>query len=267
MIETFEAIDVKLRCEGLTVSYPADGASRPVLDGISLEVKSSEFVTILGPSGCGKTTFLRAISGAIRPSGGRIELIRTAPDESMQPLLVRQEHALFPWLTALENACFGLTMQKVPKSVREEKALALFERYGLSGRQNAYPDHLSLGMKQRVALIRGFLSDPPLLLMDEPFAALDAQSRLMLQQDLIALWEEREHVGVIFVTHDVEEAILLSDRIVILSHLPASIVAEIAIPLPRPRTPAITLEPAFIDLKRRILKYLGVSIEVVPQHV
>jgi NitT/TauT family transport system ATP-binding protein len=181
--------------------------------------------------------------------------------------LVFQENSLFPWLTALENACFGLAMQAVPKAVREQKALALFERYGLAGREGAYPQQLSLGMKQRVALIRGFLSNPPLLLMDEPFAALDAQSRLMLQQDLIALWEEREHVGVVFVTHDVEEAILLSDRVVILSHRPASIVAEVAISLPRPRTPASTLEPDFIQLKRRILGHLGVSVEAVPQHV
>jgi NitT/TauT family transport system ATP-binding protein len=168
-------------------------------------------------------------------------------------------------MTALENACFGLAMQGVPVPQRERQALDLFTRYHLEGRQDAYPHQLSLGMKQRVALIRGFLSNPPMLLMDEPFAALDAQTRILLQQELLGLWEEREHVAVVFVTHDVDEAILLSDRILILSPCPATIRAEFNVPLPRPRVASLALEATFIELKREILKYFGITLEA-PKH-
>jgi NitT/TauT family transport system ATP-binding protein len=258
---------VKLRCKDLDVSYQVKGSREGVLRNVSIETGSGEFLAILGPSGCGKTTFLRAVTGAILPDGGRIELIPCPSADRLPPLLIRQEHSLFPWLTALDNACFGLAMQGVPKRERESQALELFDRYGLRGRHGAYPHQLSLGMKQRVALIRAFLSGPQMLLMDEPFAALDAQSRLMLQQELIALWEAREHVSVIFVTHDVEEALLLSDRVVVFSERPASIVAEMFVTLPRPRTAESTLTPEFLDLKARVLKHLGVNVEVARLHV
>ena len=198
---------MKLRCVDLDVSYRVNGSREDVLRKVSLETGSGEFLSILGPSGCGKTTFLRTVIGEIRPDAGRLDLIPAVPGGNVHPLLIRQEHSLFPWLTALDNACFGLAMKGVSKAERETQALELFARYGLKGRHGAYPHQLSLGMKQRVALIRAFLSDPHMLLMDEPFAALDAQTRLMLQQELIALWESREHVSVIFVTHDVEEAL------------------------------------------------------------
>jgi NitT/TauT family transport system ATP-binding protein len=258
---------VKLRCKDLDVSYQVHGSGERVLRKVSLETCAGEFLTILGPSGCGKTTLLRTITGAVRPDAGRIDLIPTFPGESTQPLLIRQENSLFPWMTALDNACFGLAMRGVPKEVREAQALELFARYGLQGRHKAYPHELSLGMKQRVALMRAFLCDAPLLLMDEPFAALDAQSRLMLQQELISLWEAREDTGVIFVTHDVDEALLLSDRIVVFTGRPASVVAELAVTLPRPRNAAVTLTPEFLELKVRILKYLGVTLEVTQSYV
>ncbi|HEY1342889.1 MAG TPA: ABC transporter ATP-binding protein [Bryobacteraceae bacterium] len=258
---------MKLRCEGLEVSYATNGSRDRVLHRISLETGPGEFLTILGPSGCGKTTFLRTVTGAIRPDRGRIQLLPEFPGESVHPLLIRQEHALFPWLTAMDNACFGLAMQRVPRPERERRAAELFVRYGLQGRERAWPHQLSLGMKQRVALIRGFLSDPPMLLMDEPFAALDVPSRLMLQQELIAQWESREHVAVIFVTHDVEEALLLSDRVLIFSGRPASVLAEIPVHLVRPRTAAVTLAPEFLELKARILEYLGVALEGAPLRV
>jgi NitT/TauT family transport system ATP-binding protein len=257
---------VKLRCKDLDVSYQVNGSREAVLCKVSLETGSGEFLTILGPSGCGKTTFLRTVAGAIQPDGGRIDLIPALPGESVRPLLIRQENSLFPWLTALDNACFGLAMRGVPKEKREQDALELFARYGLRGRHGAYPHQLSLGMKQRVALIRGFLGDPTMLLMDEPFAALDAQSRLLLQQELMVLWEAREDICVVFVTHDVEEALLLSDRVVIFSDRPASIVAEVVVTLPRPRIAAATLTAEFLDLKARVLSYLGVDVEVARLH-
>ncbi len=258
---------MKLRCEDLDVSYRVNGSREEVLRGVSLETGSGEFLTILGPSGCGKTTFLQSVTGAVQPDGGRLDLIPAFPGESAHPLLIRQENSLFPWLTALDNACFGLAMQGVAKQEREKKALELFARYGLDRRHGAFPGQLSLGMKQRVALIRAFLCDPPMLLMDEPFAALDAQSRLLLQQDLIALWEAREDISVVFVTHDVEEALLLSDRIVIFSGRPASVVAELIVTLPRPRNAATTLTAEFLSLKARILSYLGITVEAVRQYV
>jgi NitT/TauT family transport system ATP-binding protein len=253
---------VKLRCEDLSVSYQINGSREDVLRNVSLDTGSDEFLGILGPSGCGKTTLLRTISGAVQPRTGRVNLIHGPSEGRVRPLLIRQEYSLFPWLTVLDNACFGLAMKGVPRGEREPRALELLERYGLQNRAGAYPHQLSLGMKQRVALIRAFLSDPHMLLMDEPFAALDAQSRRMLQQDLTALWEACGHVSVIFVTHDVEEALLLSDRVVVFNGHPASIVAELAVRLPRPRTASVTLTREFQELKARVLKYLGVNVEV-----
>ena len=257
---------MKLRCKDLNASYRVNGSREEVLRKVSLETSSGEFLTILGPSGCGKTTFLQTIAGVVQPDGGHIDLVPAFPGESTHPLLIRQENSLFPWLTALDNACFGLAMRGVPKAEREQQALELFARYGLDRRHGAYPHQLSLGMKQRVALIRAFLCHPPMLLMDEPFAALDAQTRLLLQQDLIALWEAREEIGVVFVTHDVEEALLLSDRILVFSGRPASVVAELTVTLPRPRNAATTLTPEFLHLKARILRYLGITTEGVRQY-
>ncbi len=231
-----------------------------VLRDISFETRTAEFLAILGPSGCGKTTLLRLLAGSLQPREGRIRFSSTPAGGGA--LLVRQENSLFPWMTALDNACFGLAMHGVPRTERESKAAELFSRFGLEGKQGAYPHQLSLGMKQRVAVIRGFVSNPALLLMDEPFAALDAQTRMSLQQELLALWEQWKHVGVIFVTHDVEEAILLSDRILVFSRRPGSIVADLRVDLPRPRDASLTVDPDFVDLKRRVLQYLGVPLPV-----
>jgi NitT/TauT family transport system ATP-binding protein len=258
---------VKLRCKDLDVSYRVNGSREGVLRKISIETFSGEFLSILGPSGSGKTTFLKTLTGALRPDAGRVDLIPAFPGEGTHPLLVQQENSLFPWMTALDNACFGLAMRGVQKDVREAQALELFKRYGLHGRHDAYPHELSLGMKQRVALMRAFLCDPPLMLMDEPFAALDAQTRLVLQQELISLWEARDETGVVFVTHDVDEALLLSDRVVIFSGRPASVVAELAVTLPRPRRTSAALTPEFLDLKARVLRYLGVTVETLPSYV
>jgi NitT/TauT family transport system ATP-binding protein len=176
--------------------------------------------------------------------------------------MVYQENSLFPWMTVLENAAYGLKIQGVKKPERERRARELLRRYGLAGREECYPHTLSVGMKQRVAVIRCFLSDPAMLLMDEPFAALDAQTRLTLQQELLGLWEPGRR-SVIFVTHDVEEALLLSDRILVMSHSPGSIVDQIPVPFERPRTPATALTSEFLALKRRIYAALGIEAAAV----
>ena len=252
---------MRLRGEGVGHEYHSGRGLEMVLRDVSFETGSGEFLSILGPSGCGKTTLLRVMAGLITPQSGRLTRTVSPSDGRGGALLVRQEHSLFPWMKALDNACFGLKMQGVPKLDRERQAMELFERFGLAGWHDAFPHQLSAGMKQRVALVGGFLSRPALLLMDEPFAALDAQTRSVLQQELLALCARWKDVGVVFVTHDVDEAVLLSDRILVLSTRPGSIVADVAVPLPRPRPRALTLDPAFIQLKAQLLPSLGVGLD------
>jgi NitT/TauT family transport system ATP-binding protein len=246
---------VSLNCRHVSVSYSAAAGCVHALEDVSFETRAGEFLSVVGPSGCGKSTLLRVLAGLIQPTCGCIE----RPSESngaREPLIVFQEHGLFPWMTVLENAAFGLEMQGVSRPARESRARDLLGRYGFSGRENAYPHQLSLGMKQRVAVIRCFLSDPPVMLMDEPFAALDCQTRLTLQQELLELWEQ-DHKTVVFVTHDMEEALLLSDRVLVLSPQPGTVRAEFAVPFSRPRTAELTLEEEFLSLKRRIARELG----------
>jgi NitT/TauT family transport system ATP-binding protein len=240
-----------VRCSHMSVSFGRGAAKSPALNDITFDARQGEFLSVIGPSGCGKTTLLRAVANLIQPTEGTIERV---PGERI--LLVFQEDSLFPWMTVLENAIFGLEMQGVGADWRETKARELLARFGLEGRERAYPHELSVGMKQRVAVIRCFLSDPAVMLMDEPFAALDAQTRLALQQELLALWDQNRKT-VIFVTHDIEEAILLSDRILVLNGPPGSIVAELKVPFPRPRDASFTLEEEFLGLKRHIWSKLG----------
>jgi NitT/TauT family transport system ATP-binding protein len=249
---------MELRCCSLSVRFPSDGRPIEALSDVTFTLREREFLGVIGPSGCGKTTLLRVLAGLTPPTEGRIEQGLTLAGRKARAALVFQEDGLFPWMTVLENATFGLEMQGVGKTERERKATDLLKRYGLAGRENAYPHELSVGMKQRVAVIRSFLSEPDLLLMDEPFAALDAQTRLTLQQELLALWEQ-SHRNVVFVTHDVEEALLLCDRIVVMSPQPGTVISELIVPFDRPRLPAIALETAFLDLKRQLYGKLGLK--------
>jgi NitT/TauT family transport system ATP-binding protein len=232
----------------------------PALAGLSFETREREFLTFVGPSGCGKTTILRMLAGIIPPGKGVLERIPAPGDVGGQVLLVFQENNLFPWMTVLGNAVFGCKMQNVGRARREARALELLQRLGFAGREHAYPHELSLGMKQRVAVARCFLSDPAVMLMDEPFAALDCQTRLMLQQELLELWEQN-HKSVVFVTHDVEEAILLSDRILVLSRQPGRVIGEFPVRFPRPRAAAITMTEEFLVLKRCLAAALGMAVE------
>jgi NitT/TauT family transport system ATP-binding protein len=173
--------------------------------------------------------------------------------------LVFQENNLFPWLSLIDSACFGLEMQGVARAERESRCRAWIERVGLTGREKAYPHELSSGMKQRVALIRAFLSDPAVLLLDEPFAALDYQTRLLMQQDLLELWEGSQR-SIVFVTHDVDEAIFLSDRILVLSNRPSTVIEELEVTAPRPRSAVSAPSPETVELKRRILAALQLPV-------
>ncbi|MDV0445101.1 Bicarbonate transport ATP-binding protein CmpD [Methanimicrococcus sp. At1] len=205
------------------------------LEDINLSVKDGEFVTILGPSGCGKTTLLRIIAGLETYSGGTVSLdgeVIAGPGPKRG--MVFQEYSLFPWKTVLGNVMFGPQMQGFSKKEAEEKALNYLKLVGLSEFKNSYPYELSGGMKQRVAIARALANEPEIILMDEPFGALDAQTRNNLQNELLRIWEE-EKKTIIFVTHSVDEAVFLSDRIVILSKRPGRIKKTIDITIPRPR--------------------------------
>jgi NitT/TauT family transport system ATP-binding protein len=249
---------MRLRCSHLGVSFVSLQGPVCALSELSFETREREFLAFVGPSGCGKTTLLRVLAGAVRPTAGEIERAASVTDRSQEVLLVSQEHSLFPWMTVMENATFGCEMQGVPRREREARATELLHRLGFAGRERAYPHELSLGMKQRVAVARCFLSDPAVMLMDEPFAALDCQTRLMLQQELLDLWEQ-SHKTVVFVTHDVEEAVLLSDRILVLSRQPGHVVAEFSVRFPRPRAAAITMTEDFLFLKKRVSAALGMK--------
>ena len=250
---------MRLHCSHLGIAFESAQGSIRALEDLSFETREREFLSFVGPSGCGKTTLLRILAGIIAPGEGEVQRIVSASDRNQSVLLVSQERNLFPWMTVIENAAFGCEMQGIPRREREDSARKLLHKLGFAGRERAYPHELSLGMKQRVAVARGFLSDPAVMLMDEPFAALDCQRRLELQQQLLDLWEQNR-MTVIFVTHDVEEAILLSDRILVFSRQPGRITAELRVQLPRPRATSVTMSDEFLSLKRRIASELGMAI-------
>jgi len=242
---------MRVRCTDLCVSFRNGSRRVEALQHLTFECADGEFLSVVGPSGCGKTTLLRTLAGLLVPDRGNVARQLASSNGDGRTLLVFQEESLFPWMTVLQNAAFGLEMQGVPKSVRNSRAGELLYRMGISDREHSYPNHLSLGMKQRVAVIRCFLSKPGLMLMDEPFGALDAQMRATLQQELLALWDQTRN-SVIFVTHDVEEALLLSDRILILSKQPGTVVGEIKVRISRPRSAETALTEEFLLLKRQI---------------
>jgi NitT/TauT family transport system ATP-binding protein len=211
------------------------GGELQALTRVSASIQAGEFVAVVGPSGCGKSTLLYMVGGFVPKSSGRI-LVNgtpvTGPGPDRGPIF--QEFALFPWRTALENILFGLQEQKVPKAAARERAQRLIELVHLKGYEHLYPKELSGGMKQRVAIARTLAYDPAILLMDEPFGALDAHTRTMLQDELLAIWE-RDTKTVLFVTHAVDEAVYLADRVLVMTAAPGRIKADIAIRLPRPR--------------------------------
>jgi NitT/TauT family transport system ATP-binding protein len=246
----------------VTVTFGSAGKQVCALGGVDLETGPHEFVAIAGPSGSGKTTLLRLIAGLIEPTQGRVEMegLGLSGRRLIRPVF--QEHNLFPWLNAIDNATFGLRMAGVEPAAAREKARPLFARMGLAGREKAWPAELSTGMKQRVAVIRAFLSDPEMLLMDEPFGAVDAQTRAAMQQELLELWVSTR-VPVIFVTHDVEEAILLAQRVIVLEGPPGRVRSEYAIGFVYPRPFELTMSPEFIEIKRTIHADLGMRWEGV----
>ncbi len=240
-----------LRLVEVSKTYHADGRAVEALAGVSLEVRQGEFVALVGPSGCGKTTLLHLVAGLEAPSSGQIllagEPIRGCGRERV---LVFQEPTLFPWLTAMDNVAFGLQTAGVPLQERRACAFALLESLGLAGFATSYPHQLSGGMRQRVAIARALAISPQVLLLDEPFASVDALTREALQEELLRLWAARRPT-ILFVTHSREEALRLADRVIVLSHRPGRVRAELVLPMARPRS-AMELAP-FLERLRRLL--------------
>ncbi len=245
------AIDVR----ALSHAFTLDGSTLPVLESIELSVGAGEFIALLGPSGCGKSTLLRLISGLDAPTAGTITTDGApilGPDPSR--ILVFQDPTLFPWTSVWNNVATGLETRGVLKhqSGRVDDALALV---GLAEFARAYPHQLSGGMAQRASLARALVNDPALLLLDEPLGKLDSLTRLALQSELLSLWREKGFTAIL-VTHDVEEAVLLSSRVIVLSERPARIKAEFAVDLPYPRHRD---NPRVVELRRQILATLGLA--------
>ncbi len=227
---------VALEANGIRKVYRKDGREMPVLDVERFAVREGEFITVIGPSGCGKSTFLHIMGGFIPADGGTIRVYGEAvngpgPDRGM----MFQEFALFPWKSVAGNVAWGLEAQGFEKGRIDETVRAYLEMMGLAEFRDHYPAELSGGMKQRVALARVLAFNPKVLLMDEPFGALDAQTREVMQEELTRLWE-RTGKTIVFVTHDIEEAVFLGDRVVVLSARPGRIREEVRIDLPRPRS-------------------------------
>ena len=232
-----------------------EGAVEAVSD-TSLTVRPGEFVSIVGPSGCGKSTLLNALAGFLTPSGGSVTVDgESISGPSADRGMIFQQYSLFPWKTVRQNVEFGLKMSGVSRGERERRARTLLGLAGLTPFENHYPDRLSGGMKQRVGIVRALATGPRILLLDEPFGALDAQTRLIMQQILTNMWQQLK-ISVLFVTHDIDEAVFLSDRIYVMTARPGSIKAEIVVPLPRPREPAMTLSSEFLGLRRGLMSLI-----------
>ncbi len=243
---------VILSVRGLEKKFGASGASQTAFADVSLDIHRREFICVIGPSGCGKSTLIRIIAGLDDATGGEVLLdghsvTGPGPDRGM----VFQGYTLFPWRTVRKNVMFGLEMQGKDPGTADAEARQWLDMVGLAKFENAYPHELSGGMKQRVAIARALANEPRILLMDEPFGALDAQTRCQMQSYLLQIWKKVD-VTILFITHDLEEAAYLADRIVVMGSNPGRVVEFIDNPVPRPRTSAQFLGAEFLALKRRL---------------
>ena len=243
--------DDKIRVEGLEYRYRPRGREDVMaLQDVHLDVRRGEFLSVVGPSGCGKSTLLRVIAGLQKPSRGRA---RIRPENPARPLVapVFQEYSIFPWRTVEDNVRLGLDAAGVERREATRRVHQWLERVGLAGYGKNYPGNLSGGMKQRVALARAFVVEPEILLMDEPFAALDAQLRKVLQEELLAIVHEHQYT-VFFVTHNLDEALLLSDRVALMSSRPGRIRELIDVPFGKPRKPELRQDPEFVRMEETL---------------
>ena len=259
----------KLRIENVSRTFSGVRGGAPVLalQPTDLAVPENDFITLLGPSGCGKSTLLRIVAGLDRPTTGQVLLDgRTVTGPGPERGMVFQSYTLFPWLTVAENIAYGLAERKVPESRRRETVAHYVDRMGLGGFEHHWPKQLSGGMQQRTAIARALANDPAILLLDEPFGALDNQTRGLMQELLLGIWE-RDRKTVLFVTHDIEEAIFLASRVLVMSARPGRIKTDLTVDLAHPRSYRIKTNPAFTELKERLTEEIrGEAVIAAAEH-
>lgn len=251
----------KLVIENVSRIFPAVRGGTPTraLEPTNLSVADNDFVTILGPSGCGKSTLLRMVAGLDTPTTGRILLDgKTITGPGADRGMVFQSYTLFPWLTVSENISFGLRERGISQRERNDIAKQWLEKVGLTSFANHFPKQLSGGMQQRTAIARALANDPKILLLDEPFGALDNQTRALMQELLLGIWERRKKT-VLFVTHDIEEAIFMASRVIVMTARPGRIKSDVAIDLPHPRHYTLKTSPEFSALKARLTEDIRVE--------
>ncbi|HVV20510.1 MAG TPA: ABC transporter ATP-binding protein [Pseudonocardiaceae bacterium] len=251
--------DIVIRASGVARTFITRRHAVHALGPVDLTVHRGQFVAVVGPSGCGKSTMLRIVAGLAAPTAGELLIDRVEPGTPLCSM-VFQDYGIFPWKTVLANVRLPLDIAKVPRREANATARDWIERAGVAGFESAYPATLSGGMRQRVALARAFVANPEILLMDEPFAALDAQLRLVLQQELLRVWEAHRRT-ILFVTHAIDEALLLADRVVVMSSRPGRILDDIEVPFPRPRTRAVRSAAEFGALEDHIWRLLKGEVE------
>jgi NitT/TauT family transport system ATP-binding protein len=241
----------EIRVRGVTKTFEGAHGNVQALDTIDLTIPEGQFLCIVGPSGCGKTTLLRIIAGLETPTSGDVEFT-VATDGKPLRSMVFQEQGIFPWMSVLKNTAFGLKVRGVGRAEREKQALGYLDMLGLTPFAEAYPRQLSGGMRQRVNIGRAFANDPAILLMDEPLASLDEQTKLLVQEDLLRLWDG-SHKTVVYITHSLDEAILLGDRVIVMTNRPGKIKTVVDVELTRPRN-VIDMQSneAFFEIRSRI---------------
>ncbi|MGV3573147.1 MAG: ABC transporter ATP-binding protein [Ramlibacter sp.] len=250
-----------LQVSGVSKTFPGRNGGTLALEATDLLVQENDFITILGPSGCGKSTLLRMVAGLDTPSAGAIALDgKPVTGPGADRGMVFQSYTLFPWLTVLQNVCFGLREKGMPLAEQQALAGQFIAKVGLRGFEHHFPKQLSGGMQQRTALARALANDPRILLMDEPFGALDHQTRELMQELLLGIWEE-ERKTVLFVTHDIDEAIFMANRVVVMSARPGRIKCDLEVPLAHPRHYAVKTTPAFTGLKARLTEEIRVEVQ------
>jgi NitT/TauT family transport system ATP-binding protein len=257
-VQDATAADAKISARGVERYFGVGGGERVhALGPLDLDIADGEFVCIVGPSGCGKSTFLRMVGGLIRPSAGRVDI---AARTERPTAMVFQDYSIYPWKKVLDNVRFGLDVAGVKKAEGNKRARTYLAKLGLGDREKSYPDTLSGGMKQRVAIARALAVEPEILLMDEPFAALDAQMRHVLQDELLELWQSDRRT-VLFITHSLDEAILLGDRVLVMSARPGRIIASKKVPFERPRSAEVRNSAEFAELQAELWDLLRAEVE------
>jgi NitT/TauT family transport system ATP-binding protein len=247
-----------LSVAGVSKTFPGGTVA---LQATDLAVQENDFITILGPSGCGKSTLLRMVAGLDTPTTGSIELDgRAVMGPGADRGMVFQSYTLFPWLTVRQNVCFGLREKGMPAAQQEDISSRFIRQVGLNGFENHFPKQLSGGMQQRTALARALANDPRILLMDEPFGALDHQTRELMQELLLGIWEQ-DRKTVLFVTHDIDEAIFMANRVVVMSARPGRIKCDLPVTLPHPRHYAMKTTPGFSELKARLTEEIRIEVQ------